>query len=220
VRLILAPQHRRALVVVEVKLAVRQAHCALTENRGEYTRILCVWRGAEREKRWKSVVAETRRKPNQLLTVADGIDLAEQWFERLRPPRLDRLLIHAGGIGVANLLLVRRPVRRRERRVFEDVADDAGVAIGELVQTAVARPVGGHWIGDEPLAAGELIEVGTSVDAAIEVADAEAFRRRGGRLRGDWDRRRGYHEGREQPRSARSKQLRGLRARRRPSWFH
>jgi hypothetical protein len=136
-----------------------------------------VGRGSERQKRWETVVTEPGRKLYEALTSVDGVDLAEPRFDRRRPSGLDRFLVHAGGVGVADVLLVGRPASVVERRVLENVADDSGVAIRELVQPAVARSVGRKGVGGEPVTACELIEIRAGIHAAIEMRRAEPARR-------------------------------------------
>src|SRR5204862_2141328 len=85
---------------------------------------------------------------------------------RRSPLRLDGRLRHAAGVVVADLAQLRRGPRLR--RVLENVAQDGVVAILQLVEASVARPVGGDGIVLDPPAARELVEVAAGIRGLVE----------------------------------------------------
>ena len=109
---------------------------------------------------------------------------------------LDRGLVHAGRVVVADFLVHRAALGIRRRRRLEDLAQRRLVALGQLVEASVAGAIGGHRVALEPSAAGELVEVVAGLDGTVEGGGIEARhrarlvqvggvggRRSGGRLR-------------------------------------
>jgi hypothetical protein len=107
----------------------------------------------------------------QAVHACEGGDVFQVWFERRQPAPVNRRLVHAGGVVVADLS--RRRVAAA-RRTLEDPTQDLVVPFLQLVEAAPARAVGRNGIGGEPSAAGELVEVGARIDRAVERGQLEA----------------------------------------------
>ncbi len=121
---------------------------------------------------------EARGETDERCAVVDRVDVPKDGGGRASALALDRPFIDARRVGVTDLLLAGRAAGCLCRRGFENPADDQRVAIGQLVEAAVAGSVGRERAAGQPRAARELVEVGAGVGAAIEVVDAEA----GGRV--------------------------------------
>ena len=91
-------------------------------------------------------------------------------FERPQAQGLDALLVHAGGVVVADL-----PVGGRRTPALSRMSRSAAwLRSGELVEPSPARAVGGNGVAGQPAAAGELVEVGAGVHRPVEGVDVEA----------------------------------------------
>ncbi len=99
-------------------------------------------------------LALQRRDPRQLAV------------ERLQAARVDRRLVHAGGIVGADLLRVGIGRRRLLRRL-EDAVQHVTVVLHQLAEAAPLGLVGGNRVVLHPGAAGVLVEVGARTHGLI-----------------------------------------------------
>ena len=89
------------------------------------------------------------------------------------PLRVDSLLVHAGGIVIADLPRDGVALRVGLGGLFQDLAEHLALRSSELGKAPPARLVRGDRIALHPVAAGVLIEIGTRIAGLIHRADVE-----------------------------------------------
>ena len=105
VLLILLPRLHRLGIVFDVVVAIRQRDSTLVEVRDGQTGIVHVGHGIETEQHRDAMAMHVGDLRNDLLLRLDGRDAAHLRLKRRGPLFLDRALVHARRIVVANLLL-------------------------------------------------------------------------------------------------------------------
>jgi hypothetical protein len=170
-------------VVFDVVIAVRQGEAALVDVGDHVVGIVQVGVGIEVEQRARSVHVHLRDLVDQRAFVFDCGHAIQFRLERSHSLLVDRLLVHAGAVEVANLLIDAVTAGTASGSFLQNAALDTEIAFVEFGKALPRRPVGGNFRVLHPVAASVLIEVHARVGALIDVVDAEAggrFRRRRG----------------------------------------
>src|SRR4029077_11327024 len=89
------------------------------------------------------------------------VDAIHFWFERLGAELLDGLLVHAGTVEVADLLIYGAAFGVVHRGFFKNVAQNSSVALRQFAAAVPSRLVGWNRIVGHPQSAGVLVEVDT-----------------------------------------------------------
>src|SRR5437016_11919780 len=90
-----------------------------------------------------------------------AVELGLEWSNSLF---IDRLLIHAGAVEVADLLINGVPPGAADGSLLQNAAFDVEIALVELREALPRRTVGGDLGLLHPIAAGELVEVHAGID--------------------------------------------------------
>jgi len=121
----------------------------------------------------------------------NGVNLIEEGLEGSEALLVDEGGVHAGGVVVADFLLVGRAGGVGSGVPGEDAVELLGVDVVEGVELVDGGLVGGDGIGGGEVAAGVLVEVGAGVGGLVDGGGVEAGRgdvvgrgRGRGRLRG------------------------------------
>ncbi len=124
--------------------------------------------------------------------LGDGADLIEEGLDGSEALLVDERGIHAGGVVVADFLLVGSAVGIGRGVFGEDAVELLGVDVVEGVELVDAGLVGGDGIVGGEVAAGVLVEVGAGVGGFVDGCGVECgggevvgLGRRGGGLRED-----------------------------------
>jgi ferrochelatase len=131
----------------------------------------------EREHQRNAARLETRQLRQQRRTIRDGPDAVEFRFERRGASLFDGGGIHAGGVGVADLLIHRAAAGPLGSRVLQYSEQHFFVAIAHLREAGEARPVGRQRIAGDPATAGVLIEIDARVGRLVHGRRVQAARR-------------------------------------------
>src|SRR5215475_10835441 len=105
-------------------------------------------------------------RADQLVLIRDGVDAVEFSFDWLNALLVDRCLIHAGGVEVANLLRDRVSTLR-ESSLVENVVQERAVVFSEFSEASPARLVRRDGVVLAPSSAGVLVEVLTGIDGFV-----------------------------------------------------
>ncbi len=100
-------------------------------------------------------------------------------LKRFQTLPVDGVGVGAGGVKVANFLLVCGAVRTSRRRFFEKAAQDALGLIEQHVEVPVAGVVRGHGMELAEIAAGVLIEIHAGIRGFVDGRQVEPRRRCG-----------------------------------------
>src|SRR5207245_2934701 len=93
----------------------------------------------------------------ELLPFLELRDPLELGRERLGALRLDRRLVHARAVEVAELLLLAPRRRLRLRQALEDRVERLAIPLGQLGEGSPARELRGHGVLLHPAARGEAV---------------------------------------------------------------
>ena len=159
---------------LQVVVAIGQAQPALVDLGDHPTRVVRVGSRTEGEERRNAARVQLGDHVEQARLVLHRIHPLQIRRDRRRAPRLDRRLVHAGRIVVADLLLERAVRHTRLPGVLEDRGEPLLVVLAHLVVAPEPRLVGRQRVARAPAAAGELVEVHTRVGSAIELREIEA----------------------------------------------
>ena len=113
---------------------------------------------------------EPRDFAAQVREVLHLVDPFELRGKRLCALRLDRGLVHAAGVVVAELLLIRARSRLLLRQLLEDLPHRRPVALGELRERPPRRVLRRDRVLLEPAAVGVLVERLAGVGGGVHVA--------------------------------------------------
>ena len=184
VRHILLPQLDGFRVRLQVVIAVGQPKPALVRLSDHRVRVLEILPRAELEKRRDAVAVQVRDffgKLRLVLQIADAVKLR---LERSDPLGVDGLFIHAGGVIIPDFLRDCVAIGRRPGRIFQNLVEDFAVALGQFLERAPSRLIGGDGVALHPAATGVLVEVHAGADGWVEILyDAGARGRRLGSQR-------------------------------------
>src|SRR5690242_15416926 len=111
----------------------------------------------------------------QVTFVLDTSDPVELWLQRRRSLPFDGILIHAGGVVIADLLVYRAAFRIVCRSFLENVAKDKAIALGQFSVAAIGTLICRDWILLEPSAAGVLIEIPAGIGALVHQVGIKAL---------------------------------------------
>src|SRR6266849_2483889 len=172
-------------LVAHVVVAVGQPQPSLVRDPDHVLRVLD---RAEDEEAARARVVHLAHQPGDLLRILQRVDGGEALPERLQGGGLGLLLVHAGGVEVADLLHVGiHGVALSGGVLLQDVPQEQLVALVHCVEAArPPRLVGRDGIGPHPAAAGVLVEVVARVGGRIHRAlvHGREGRRSGCGLRG------------------------------------
>ena len=164
---VLLPQLLRLRIVSEVVVALGQTHAAPVGNRHLERSVFEVRFRSEAEKDVDANRMELRDDRRELAGRRHGADFLQQRIERRDPFRVDRLLVHARRVVVADLLRL-GIASARGGGALQNGFERLVVAILQLVEPPPARTIGGNRVVRDPAAAGELEEVGARIGAPIQ----------------------------------------------------
>ena len=183
---LLANLHR-LLIVFEVVVAVGKRQTGLIDKGNGHVCVMKVRARAEAKQRVRTDRPLVRHYRNHLPLIFDFGDAVELRLERRDSFLIDRLLVHARGIVVADLLHHRTALRIIRRRFFENVVQYREIVLVDLREAVPRRIIRRNGIVLDPVAAGELIEVHTRIGGFVEVGNIKlgcrTLRRCFGRLR-------------------------------------
>jgi hypothetical protein len=167
-----------ALVVAQVVVAIGQAEAALAGPQDHLRRVVGGLVRRQVEQRRQALQGLVRDHRAQLGLAGAGVDAADEVRDGQQALLLDRRRVHAGAPEVAQQL-----VHAAARRVLllcrrlQDLAQQALVAVGDLVPGAPAAVLGRHRVVLHPAAVDEGVDVRARVHAAVEVGRVEADQR-------------------------------------------
>ena len=182
----------RFCIVVQIELAARQRHAGLIKRRESHTGVVKAGLRIDSEK--YSLIGGVNKTQvggpcdlvdrsddfRKLRLVLDSRDAIEHGLQWLEAGFVDGVLIHAGGVVIADLLLYRSPIGRRLGRIFQRVAHGGNIPDGQRVKRAPSALIGGDRISLHPLAAGVLEKVRAGVEGLVYLLDAEVLEGRHG----------------------------------------
>ncbi len=166
-REVFGAERLRAVILIQVVIAVGQAEAALVDRSDLLGGVLLVLLGAEGEEKSDGVfVFHGAEQGGQRLLVVPGGDGLERWLDRLRAEAVGQVRVHAGGKVVAVLLLQRGlgGVGGSLQLLVEEIV----VALGQFVEPTPPGLVRRDGIVLLPVAAGVLVEVGAGIDGLID----------------------------------------------------
>ncbi len=105
--------------------------------------------------------------------LGDGVDLIEKRLDGSEALLVDERGVHAGGVVVADLLLVGCAGRVGRGVLGEDAVELLGIDVVEGVELVDAGLVGGDGVAGGEVAAGVLVEVGAGVGGFVDGGDVE-----------------------------------------------
>ena len=138
------------------------------------SRVVHVGSGAEAEERGEPAAFVLPQQPEEVLLRVDRRHAGEDGRDRPQTLGLDGGFVHAGGVVVADLGFDGRTRGPGGLRLLEDGVELLAIALGQLVEAAPARLVGGDRVGLAPAPAGEGVEVHAGVDRPVESAAVES----------------------------------------------
>src|SRR5262249_31355664 len=104
------------------------------------------------------------------------VDRGEVLCERGEPKRVDRLLVEARRVVVADLLFYGRAGVAVLRRALQNLARPGFVAVDHFVVAADPRLVGGNRMARQPRAAGVGVKVAARIGGTVDSREVEAER--------------------------------------------
>ena len=168
VRLVLGADVHHARVVLQVVVTVGEAEAPLLHAGDDLRGVLQVLLRAELEERRRAHAVEVRDCARQAGEVGDGVDPGHGRRERLDVRLLDRLLIHAGCIEIAEVLREGLVGRGLGHVALQDLLERRLVLLADGVEAAPPRLVVGDGVGLDPAAARVLEEVVAGLHAAVD----------------------------------------------------
>ncbi len=198
---VLVAQLHGLLVLLEVVVALGQAQAGLDGGRDDHGGVLAVFLGAEVEEHVRAHRLQAADLGAQARHVLDRVDPGELGRNGSEAVGLDRRLVHAGAVEVAELALLGSGGRGFVGgQPLEDRVQVLQVALPQLVEGSPARAVRGDRVLLQPAAVGVLVEIHAGLGAGVHVGDDQGPRARGGGLwrggrgRGRLGRRRGAQD--------------------------
>jgi len=173
-----------ARVILEVIVAVGQAQPALVRLRDLAGRILEILVGLEAEEGAHSHALQVGHFARQLRLALQRGDARQLQPDGLGSLGLHPLLVHAGGVEVAHLLVDGVALGVVRRGLLQDLVQHRAVVFRQQAEGAPHHLVGGDGIVLDPLAAGVPVEVHTGVHALVHRIGVEAGQGLGGFVRG------------------------------------
>jgi hypothetical protein len=181
VRLILLPQLDILGPGAQVVILLRQPQAALPDGCNLLAGVLEVLLLAVAEEDFHVHPLQSANDGGQLrlatVAVAHAVDLVQQRLDRGQPLLLDQVGIHAGGIVVADLLLVRRALGSARRGLGHDAIQRLRVDVGQRVELVHTRLIRWNRMVRRKLSAGKFIEIITRIHALIERRRVKAWNR-------------------------------------------
>ncbi len=158
VLLVLPAQFDGVRIRLQIVVAIRKAQPALIHDDDFPIRLFVVRTNVKIEERTYTVHVQSDHFAGQLVLRREPVDGLQQRLDRLDALALDRRLVHAGRIIIADL---------RVTRLFQDAAIDGQIAVGQFVEARPARLIGRNGIVFPPTAASVLVKILARVDRRI-----------------------------------------------------
>ena len=169
----------RILPLAKIVVALRQAEAALTKARDHGRGVLVVDLHVEVEADVQALGLQLGDDRNQFLGARDRLNAAQPRRERPQSFAVDRGLVHAGCVEVADALDHAALGSAGPSRILEDFLEDGEVALVDFLVHAI----GGVFAGDRHFLEGAIgvgIEVFAGRDGQIHVRPVHAADRLGG----------------------------------------
>ena len=152
----------------EIVVAFRQAQAALVGHRDLLAGILEVLLFAKAHERVGGDQLEAGEQFGQLVFAFERGDAIELRLQRFQSLLVDGVHIHAGGIGVADLLLIRSAAGAASGGFFQHGVQDVFGVIGNHGAGAVSGTIVRNRIQLGKIAAGVLEEIGAGIGGSVD----------------------------------------------------
>ena len=160
---------------LHVVVAIGQPEAAGKDLRDGARRLVLIGERRESERHRHAEIVQTADHLLHVGCVLHRVDLGEQRGQRLHTRRIDRGLIHARRVVIADLLLDAAPRPVALGQLFEDVAETLLVDLAGLPSPAPSLHRRRDRVGGPPGAVGELEEIAARIGGAIEIGALDAL---------------------------------------------
>ena len=157
----------RLWIGLQVVIAIGKRKAALVQGGNGFGGVLGVGLGAEQEQRRHADVLEAHQFGQQRGTIADRVDAVQLRSEGFNTFLSDGGRVHAGGVGIADLLLELAATGPFGGRALQDIEQHFFIAVADLGEAGEAGAVGRQGIVGNPVAAGVLVKIDARVDRLV-----------------------------------------------------